>query len=52
MQSYRLVLVGIGMAALMVAGINYVLTRGQIFEVAQAYVWLVGSLNGRGWEHV
>lgn len=51
-QGYRLVLVGIGVAALLSAGINYVLTRGQIFEVSQAYVWLVGSLNGRGWEHV
>ena len=28
------------------------LTEGRIFEVAQAYVWLVGSLNGRGWEQV
>ena len=28
------------------------LTEGRIFEVAQAYVWLVGSVNGRGWEHV
>jgi ABC-type Fe3+-siderophore transport system permease subunit len=51
-QGYRLVLVGIGVAALLTAGINYVLTRGQIYEIAQAYVWLVGSLNGRGWEQV
>ncbi|MGE4426640.1 MAG: FecCD family ABC transporter permease [Solirubrobacteraceae bacterium] len=51
-QGYRLVLVGIGVAALMQAGISYVLTRGQLFEVQQAYIWLVGSLNGRGWEHV
>jgi iron complex transport system permease protein len=51
-HGYRLVLVGIGVAALLQAGISYVLTRGQLFEVAQAYVWLVGSLNGRGWEHV
>jgi iron complex transport system permease protein len=51
-QGYRLVLVGIAVAALLDAGVLYVLARGQIFEVAQAYVWLVGSLNGRGWEHV
>ncbi len=51
-RGYRLVLVGIGLAALMQAGISYVLTRGRLFEVQQAYVWLVGSLNGRGWEHV
>ncbi|MGH2805232.1 MAG: FecCD family ABC transporter permease, partial [Thermoleophilaceae bacterium] len=36
-QGYRLVLVGVGVAALLQAGISYVLTRGQIFEVAQAY---------------
>lgn len=45
-------LIGIGLTALLSAGISYVLTRGQIFDVAQAYVWLIGSLNGRGWEHV
>ena len=48
----RLVLVGIGVAALMQAGVSYVLTEGRIFEVAEAYVWLVGTVNGRGWEHV
>lgn len=51
-HGYRLVLVGIGVAALLQAGISYVLTRGQLFEVQLAYVWMVGSLNGRGWEHV
>jgi iron complex transport system permease protein len=48
----RLVLVGIGLAAFCQAGVSYVLTEGRIFEVAAAYVWLVGSLNGRGWEQV
>src|SRR5262249_27737515 len=51
-QGYRVVLVGIGVAALTTAGISYVLTKGRIFEVSQAYVWLVGSLNARGWEDV
>jgi iron complex transport system permease protein len=51
-QGYRVVLVGIGVAAFTNAGISYVLTQGRIFEVSQAYVWLVGSLNGRGWEDV
>jgi iron-siderophore transport system permease protein len=49
-QGYRVVLVGIGLAAFMQAGISYVLTQGRIFEVSAAYVWLVGSLNARGWE--
>jgi iron complex transport system permease protein len=48
----RLVLVGIGVAAFAQAGVGYVLTNGRIFEVSDAYVWLIGSLNGRGWEHV
>ncbi len=51
-QGYRIVLVGIGVAAFAQAGISYVLTEGRIFEVSQAYVWLVGSLNGRGWTEV
>ena len=51
-HGYRLVLVGIAVAALAQAGIAYVLTQGRIFEVARAYVWLVGSLNGRGWDQV
>ena len=51
-QGERVVLVGIGLAALAQAGIGYVLTEGRIFEVSEAYVWLVGSVNGRGWEQV
>ncbi len=46
----RLVLVGIGLAAFTNAGVSYVLTKGRIFEVETAYVWLVGSLNGRGYD--
>jgi iron complex transport system permease protein len=51
-HGYRLVLVGIGLAALADAGIYYVFARGRIFEVATAFVWLVGSLNSRSWEQV
>lgn len=49
---YRVVLVGIGLAALMHAAISYVLTKGRIFEVSEAYVWLVGTINGRSWTQV
>lgn len=49
---YRLVLIGIGIAAVLSALTSYLLTRAQIFEVQRATVWLTGSLNGRGWEHV
>ena len=51
-QGHRLVLVGIGVAAFAHAGVSYVLTEGRIFEVAEAYVWLVGTVNGRSWDHV
>ena len=51
-EGYRMVLIGVGLTALFQAGVSYVLTRGQILEAQQAYIWLVGSLNGRGWEHV
>jgi iron complex transport system permease protein len=49
---YRLVLVGIGIAALLSSVTQYLLTRAEIFEAQRAVVWLTGSLNGRGWEHV
>ncbi|MEW6475965.1 MAG: iron chelate uptake ABC transporter family permease subunit [Actinomycetota bacterium] len=51
-SSYRLVLVGIGAAAVLFSITQYILTRAEIFEAQRAVVWLTGSLNGRGWEHV
>jgi iron complex transport system permease protein len=51
-QGYRLVLIGIGISAMLEALVNYLLTRGKIEDVQAASVWLAGSLNGRGWEHV
>lgn len=49
---YRLVLVGIGIAAACGAGTSYLLVRGELADVQQATVWLVGSLNGRSWSDV
>ncbi len=43
--SYRVVLIGIGMAAIMSAVMSYVFTRARLVEVQQALAWLVGSLN-------
>lgn len=48
----RLVLVGIGVGAVAVAVTSYLLVRGDVSQAAQAAVWLTGSLNARGWEHV
>ena len=51
-NGYRLVLVGIGVTAVLESITSYLLTRAEIFDAQRAVVWLTGSLNGRGWEHV
>jgi len=52
LSSYRLVLVGIGVAAAVDAGTAYLLTKARIYDVQSAVVWLTGSLNGRTWEDI
>jgi iron complex transport system permease protein len=51
-SGYRLVLIGIGISALALAANDYLLTHARIEEAVAATVWLVGSLNGRGWDEV
>lgn len=51
-SSYRLVLVGIGVASALSAITGYLLTRARIYDVQSATVWLTGSLNGRVWSDV
>lgn len=51
-EGHRLVLVGVGIAAVGTALTNWLLTRAEITDAARATVWLTGSLNARGWEHV
>jgi iron complex transport system permease protein len=51
-QGYRLVLVGIGIGAMLTSVNSYLITRAHRDEAMEAARWLVGSLNGRGWEHV
>lgn len=46
--AYRVVLIGIGMAAIMSAVMSYLFTRARLFEVQQALGWLIGSLNAAG----
>jgi iron complex transport system permease protein len=48
----RLILVGVGMAAVLNAVTTLLLTFGEINGVSQALVWLAGSVYGRSWEHV
>ncbi|WP_422125609.1 FecCD family ABC transporter permease [Streptomyces caatingaensis] len=49
---YRLVLVGIGVSALLSSANAYLIARASFTDAQSAQVWLTGSLNGRGWEHV
>jgi iron complex transport system permease protein len=51
-HGFRLVLVGIGIHAMLLALVHWLLVVAEVFEAARAYVWLNGSLNARGWEHV
>ncbi|MEV3935964.1 iron chelate uptake ABC transporter family permease subunit [Glycomyces sp. NPDC049804] len=49
-SGYRLVLVGIGVAAIL-AGVNgYLLTRTTIVDAFRAVYWLTGDLSGRSWD--
>lgn len=49
---FRLVLIGIAVAAMFTSLTSYLLIVADIAEATRATVWLTGSLNGRGWEHV
>jgi iron complex transport system permease protein len=49
---YRIVLVGIGISWMCTSATDYLLTRAKLHEAQEAFGWLVGSINGRGWETV
>ena len=51
-QGYRLVLVGIGVSAMLLAVNHYLITRATRDDAFEAAHWMIGSVNGRGWEHV
>ncbi|GJF28419.1 ABC transporter permease [Kitasatospora sp. NE20-6] len=51
-QGYRLVLVGIGVSSLLSSLNAYLIARASFGDAQSAAVWLTGSLNARGWEHV
>ncbi|WP_246271968.1 FecCD family ABC transporter permease [Amycolatopsis acididurans] len=48
----RLVLVGIGISAILQALNFYLIVNAKIADVARATVWITGSLNNLGWDHV
>ncbi|MEU9032637.1 iron chelate uptake ABC transporter family permease subunit [Streptomyces sp. NPDC048383] len=51
MQGFRLVVIGIGVSALLLAANSYLMTRASWQEALEAQAWLIGSLGNRGWEH-
>lgn len=48
----RLILVGIGVAAVATALITVMITFGQIYRIQSALVWMVGSVHARSWTEV
>ncbi|MFF4012680.1 FecCD family ABC transporter permease [Streptomyces sp. NPDC001717] len=49
---YRFVLVGLAANGALIALTRWLLARADIDQASRAMVWLTGSLNGRGYEHV
>ncbi|WP_116050598.1 FecCD family ABC transporter permease [Amycolatopsis palatopharyngis] len=50
-QGFRFVLVGIGIAAMALALNSYLITQASLQDALAAQGWLIGSINGRGWDH-
>ncbi|MCK1798061.1 iron chelate uptake ABC transporter family permease subunit [Streptomyces sp. XM4193] len=48
----RLVLIGLGCTAMLNSVNSYLLTRSSLNDAQNAHIWLVGTLNGRGWSSV
>ncbi|GAB1640227.1 FecCD family ABC transporter permease [Krasilnikovia sp. MM14-A1259] len=51
-QPFRLVLMGIGVSALLDSVNSYLIYRSRLDEALAAQLWLIGSVNGRGWTEV
>ncbi|MFC1433674.1 FecCD family ABC transporter permease [Streptacidiphilus sp. N1-3] len=47
---YRIILVGIGVSWICSSATDFLVARGQRFQAQAALGWLVGNLNGRGWD--
>jgi len=51
-DSYRLILIGIGATATLTGITSYLIARAQITDAQAASQWLVGSLSGMSWASV
>lgn len=49
---YRLVLIGIGISAMLLAVVRFLLTRADLTDAFGATIWLIGSLNSVGYPQV
>jgi iron complex transport system permease protein len=49
---FRLVLIGIGVSAMLASVNAFLLSRAALRDAQNAQLWLVGSLDSRGWQHV
>lgn len=48
-DSFRLILVGLGVSGLATSLTTWLLTLGDVSSTAQALTWMMGSLNGKDW---
>lgn len=48
----RLILIGIGVAAMLQSIISYVLSRAAQWDIQTAMLWLTGSLNSASWDRI
>ncbi|MFC4056234.1 FecCD family ABC transporter permease [Actinomadura syzygii] len=51
-HGYRLILVGLAVAAALSSVNSYLIVKASLQEAQAAAVWMTGSLNGRGWEQL
>lgn len=51
-STQRVVLAGIVCNAAFLGLVHWGLSQGDVDQASKASVWLVGSIHGRGWEHV
>ncbi|WP_427870814.1 FecCD family ABC transporter permease [Leucobacter luti] len=50
-SSMRLILIGVGVAAVSSALTSLLMVGARVHEASQAVVWLTGTLDGRTWSH-
>lgn len=48
----RLILIGIGVAAMLDSVVSHVIVRASSWDLQTAMLWLTGSLNNAGWQQV